>query len=194
MKRKRILAGCFILVLFLFTLSPSQDRGARPTPADRPDKADIAMVNRIWEEGINRSRLRESLSYLTDVIGPRIPGSPAMGKAYDWAVAQFKERGLENVAVEPSGEFGPGWQNEYCSVHLTAPAYQPVLAYAVPWTLGTKGKITGQPVMAIIGSKADMEKYKGKLKGAIVFTQPPQQAHPSFDPRRDAVPTPTSRS
>jgi carboxypeptidase Q len=36
--------------------------------------------------------------------------------------------------------------------------------------------------MAIIGSKADMEKYRGKLKGAIVFTQPPRQTHPSFEP------------
>lgn len=182
MNRNRIFVGCILLVVVLFSFSPSQDRGARLAPVNRPDKADTSMVNRIWEEGVNRSQIMETLSYLTDVIGPRIPGSPAMSKAYDWAVAKFKDRGMENVAVEPSGEFGPGWSNEYVSVHLTAPAYQPVLAYPVPWTLGTNGKITGQPIMAIIGSKADMEKYKGKLKGAIVFTQPPRKTHPSFEP------------
>jgi hypothetical protein len=77
MKRNRILVDCFLLVLVLFTFSPSQDRGVRPAPVTRPDKADVGMVNRIWEEGVNRSRLMETLSYLTDVIGPRIPASPA---------------------------------------------------------------------------------------------------------------------
>jgi hypothetical protein len=89
---------------------------------------------------------------------------------------------MENVAVEPSGEFGLGWSNEYVSVHLIAPAYQSIVAYPVPWTLGTKGKISGQPVVALIRTKADLEKYKGKLKGAIVFTQPPRQVRPSFKP------------
>ena len=182
MRRSRILVGCIILVLISFTLAPSQDRAARSTAVMQPDKADTAMVNRIWEEGINNSQIMSTLSYLTDVIGPRIPNSPAMRKAYDWAVAKFKANGMDNVAVEPSGEFGPGWQNEYCSVHLLAPAYQPVLAYPVPWTMSTKGKITGQPVMAVIGSRADMEKYRGKLKGAIVFTQPPRKTQPSFAP------------
>ncbi|OGD18701.1 MAG: hypothetical protein A2W03_08920 [Candidatus Aminicenantes bacterium RBG_16_63_16] len=181
MKRNRFI-GCFILVLVAFTFSPSQDRGVRPAPVSRPDKAEIATVNRIWEEGVNRSRLMESLSYLTDVIGPRIPGSPAMSKGHEWAVARFKEFGMVNAAIEPSGEYGPGWQNEYVSVHLTAPAYQPVLAFPVPWTMGTKGKIIGQPVLAVIGSKSDMEKYKGKLKGAIVFTQPPRKTQPVFEP------------
>ncbi len=167
MNRNRLKVGCFLLVfvLVLFTLSPSQERGARTAPVIRPDTADIGMVNRIWDEGINRSRLMETLSYLTDVIGPRIPGSPAMSKGHDWAVARFKEFGMVNVAIEPSGEYGPGWQNEYVSVHLTAPAYQPVLAFPVPWTMGTKGKITGQPILAVIGSQADMEKYKGQAQG-----------------------------
>ena len=47
------------------------------------DSADIAMVNRIWQEGIDRSEVMKTLSYFTDVIGPRIPGSPAMKKACD---------------------------------------------------------------------------------------------------------------
>jgi carboxypeptidase Q len=182
MNRNRIVVTCFLLVIVLFTLSPSQDRGVRPAAAAGPDKADTAMVSRIWEEAVNRSRLMETLSYLTDVIGPRIPGSPAMSKGHDWAVARFKEYGMVNVAVEPSGEFGPGWQNEYVSAHLMAPAYQPIVAYPVPWTMSTKGEVTGQPILAVIRSKADMEKYKGKLKGAIVFTQPPRQTHPSFTP------------
>jgi carboxypeptidase Q len=173
MKAHRLLAAGVLLALFVFSFSYSQ------APQDR---ADTKMVNRIWEEGVNRSQIMKNLSYLTDVIGPRVPGSPAMKKAYDWAVAKFKEYGMENVAVEPCGEFGLGWSNEYVSVHMTEPSYFPIVAYPVPWTMGTKGKITGQPMLAIIKTKADLEKYRGKLKGAIVFTQQPRPTPPVFKP------------
>jgi carboxypeptidase Q len=173
MKRHRIFSVGILLMLLVFSFSYSQ------APQDQ---ADVKMVNRIWEEGVNRSHLMKDLSYLTDVIGPRIPGSPAMKKAYDWAVAKFKEYGLENVAVEPCGEFGLGWSNEYISVHMTAPSYFPVLAYPVPWTMGTKGRITGSPILAVIRTKSDLEKYRGKLKDAIVFTQPPRATPPVFTP------------
>ena len=173
MKPHRFLVAGILLALLMFSLSYSQSP---------QDKADARTVSRIWEEAVNRSHLMKDLSYLTDVVGPRIPGSPAMKKAYDWAVGKFKEYGLENVAVEPCGEFGLGWSNEYISVHMMAPSYAPIVAYPVPWTMGTKGKITGQPVLAVINTKADLEKYKGKLKGAIVFTQLPRPTPPVFKP------------
>jgi hypothetical protein len=146
------------------------------------EKVDAGMVNRIWEEGVNRSKVMETLSYLTDVIGPRIPGSPAMKKACEWAKNKLTEWGLANAASEPCGEFGLGWANEYISVHMVEPTYAPLLAYAKPWTLGTAGRIKGQPVLAVIRAKADLEKWKGKLKGAIVLTDPPRQVHPVFKP------------
>ncbi len=147
-----------------------------------PDRADAKMVNRIWEEGTTNSQAMQILSYLSDVIGPRIPGSPAMKKAYDWTTQKLREWGLQNVAVEPCGEFGLGWSNEYVSVHMIEPSYMPILAFPKPWSAGTKGKISGQPLIAEIKTKADMEKYRGKLKGAIVFTEQPRKTQPSFKP------------
>jgi hypothetical protein len=105
-----------------------------------------------------------------------------MKKACDWTSARFREMGMQNVSIEPSGEFGLGWSNEYVSVHLLEPAYQPVPAYPAPWTSGTKGKITGSPVRAEIKVKEDFEKYRGKLKGAIVFTTPPRKTPFAFKP------------
>jgi hypothetical protein len=145
------------------------------------DKADLITVNRIWEEGTTHTQVMDHLSYLTDVVGPRIPGSPAMQKAYDWTTKKFKEWGLQNVAVEAAGELGLGWSNDYISAHMTEPSYMPILAFAKPWTAGTKGKITGHPILLQLKSKADMEKYRGKLKGAIVLTQMPRQTHPVFE-------------
>jgi len=170
MKTNRLLTVALALAVLLIPVSSAQE------------KVDVGMVNRIWEEAVNRSKIMETLSYLTDVIGPRIPGTPAMEKASEWAKNKFAEWGLVNAAIEPCGEFGPGWTNEYISVHMIEPSYSPLLAYAKPWTLGTQGKIKGQPILAVIRSKADLEKWKGKLKAAIVLTDPPRQVHPSFKP------------
>jgi hypothetical protein len=48
--------------------------------------------------------------------------------------------------------------------------------------MGTQGKIKRQPVLAVIRTKADIEKWKGQLKGAIVLTDPPRRVHPVFNP------------
>jgi carboxypeptidase Q len=144
------------------------------------DRADVAVVSRIWQEGIDHSEIMRTLSYFTDVIGPRIPASPAMKKACDYAVKRFGEFGMKNIAVEPSGEFGLGWSNDFISVHMVAPAYQPITAFPVPWTEGTKGKISGNPVPVQIQTKSDFDKYRGKLRGAIVFTETPRATKPAF--------------
>jgi carboxypeptidase Q len=179
MKRNRLLAASLTLSL-IFALS-ALSLLLVPPASFAQEKVDTAMVNRIWEEEVNRSKLMETLSYLTDVIGPRIPGSPAMKKAYEWAKAKFTEWGMTNAAIEPCGEFGPGWSNDYISVHMLEPTYASLLAYAKPWTLGTQGRVTGHPILAVIRTKADLEKWRGKLKGAIVLCDPPRQVHPSFE-------------
>ena len=185
MKRNRLLMAALVQVLTL-TVALSVSLSVLLIPAsfaqEKQEKVDAGMVNRIWEEGVNRSKIMETLSYLTDVIGPRIPGSPAMKKAQEWAKAKFTAWGMANAAIEPCGEFGLGWSNDYISVHMVEPSYASLLAYAKPWTLGTQGKIKGQPILAIIRTKADLEKWTGKLKGTIVLCDPPRQVRPSFRP------------
>jgi len=173
MKRSRTLFPAVVVFLLLALTAHSQVRPA--------DAADTAMLNRIWLEGTNNSRIMEHLSWLTDVFGPRIPGSPAYNQAAAWAAKRFTELGLSGAAVEPAGELGLGWSYEYVSAHMTAPSYMPILAYPRPWTGSTKGKITGSPVLAVVSSKADLDKYRGKLKGAIVFIKNPRPVHPNFN-------------
>jgi carboxypeptidase Q len=172
MSGKRIAFSVIMIVLVLALMAHAQVK---------PDRADAAMLSRIWTEGTDHSRVMEYLSWLTDVFGPRIPGSPAYNKAADWAVNKFTELGLSGAAIEPAGELGLGWSNDFVSAHMTAPSYMPILAYPRPWTENTKGKITGTPVFAMISAKADMEKYRGKLKGAIVFVKEPRPVHPNFN-------------
>ncbi|HUU51421.1 MAG TPA: M20/M25/M40 family metallo-hydrolase [Candidatus Heimdallarchaeota archaeon] len=170
MKIKRFFPVCLVLAILLFSIAWTQEN------------VNEAMVSRIWEEEINHSQVMEIVSYLSDVLGPRIPGSPEIGKAYQWTGEKFKEWGMSNVAIEPCGKFGPGWSNKYISVHLISPSYQPMIAYPVPWTKGTEGKIKGQPLYVQIETSADLEKYRGKLKGAIILTKPPRKTPPVFTP------------
>ena len=62
------------------------------------------IVERIKDEGLNRSQLMQTLEYLTDVIGPRLTGSPALRRANDWTKERLKGWGLSNAHLE---EWGP---------------------------------------------------------------------------------------
>ena len=42
----------------------------------------------------------ETVSYLTDVYGPRLTGSPIIKEAADWALKTMQEWGLANVHLE----------------------------------------------------------------------------------------------
>jgi hypothetical protein len=51
-----------------------------------------------------------------------------MKKACEWAKGKFAGWGLVNAVIEPCGEVGLGWANEYISVHMVEPSYAPILA------------------------------------------------------------------
>jgi hypothetical protein len=54
---------------------------------------------------------------------------------------------------------------------MKEPQYSPLIGFARPWSPGTNGTLTGDPVLAPIHTEADMEKFKGKLKGRIVLLE-----------------------
>ena len=101
------------------------------------------VVARIREEGFQRSQVMGLAWYMTDVLGPRLTGSPGMRRAEQWAKARMDSLGLSNTAIEPFGPHGVGWSNEYTSLHLLAPTYQPLIGYPQAFTPGTAGKVTG---------------------------------------------------
>ena len=64
------------------------------------EKLDLDAIYRIKDEGLQRSKVMEIESYLTDVYGPRLTGSPNIKEAADWAQKTMKEWGLANVHLE----------------------------------------------------------------------------------------------
>ncbi len=146
------------------------------------EKIDLAVVNRIKAEAFQNSQVMDHLFYLTDVYGPRLTNSPGHRAAGEWVVKRLEGYGLQNVKLEKWGPFGQSWKLTHFSAHLIEPQYQPLIGLPLAWTPGTNGIVTGEPVMAIIRSEADFEKYRGKLKGKVVLTMPPKQVEMITEP------------
>lgn len=138
--------------------------------AQTPERLDYATLGRIREEGLQRSQVMETLSWLADVHGPRLTGSPGFKGAGQWAADQLKKWGLANVAFEP-WRMGRSWSLERFSGHMIEPQVQPLIGYPKAWTPGTNGVVTGEVVQVLINTPADFEKFKGKLRGKIVLPQ-----------------------
>ena len=147
---------------------------------------DLDVIAKIREEGLQRSQLPNTLSYMTDVLGARLTNSDDMDRAQRWVVEQMKRIGLTNTALEPFMDYGVSWDNEYVSLHMLEPDYSPLVGYPIAHTPGTDGK---QRLGAVIGNartRQDLEEYRGRLRGMAVLSSPP----PVIDQTRFARGTP----
>ncbi len=144
-------------------------------PALRAQEAvDAATIGRIKDEAMQRSQVMETMSWLTDVYGPRLANSPNIRKAADWTVTQMKGWGMANIHLEPFQNFGRGWENTRLTFVAVSPQPFPILAYPRAWSPGTNGPVSGEAVLVQIDSAPDFEKYRGKLKGKFVLLGAPR--------------------
>ncbi|HUF04701.1 MAG TPA: M20/M25/M40 family metallo-hydrolase [Aridibacter sp.] len=139
-------------------------------------------VAKIKDEGINRSQAMKTMHYLSDVIGARLTNSPSQRLANRWTKEQFEKWGLKNAKVDPWGEFGRSWHLKRFSAAIVSPEYEVIRAYPKAWSPSTGGAITGDVVFIEAANEADLEKYKGKLKGAIVLFGGETNITPGFEP------------
>jgi len=152
-----------------------------PLVADSPaEKVDLDAIYRIKEEGLQRSKVMEIASYLTDVYGPRLTGSPDFKEAAEWAQKSMKEWGVANVHTE-SWPFGRGWQNHRFVALAIAPRTYPLIAYPKAWTPGTSGPVTGEAVLAVIQVEKDFDTYRGTLRGKFVLSVPTRDVPAHFE-------------
>ncbi len=141
------------------------------------DSVDRVMIDRIRQEGLQRSRVAEFFNRFVTVDGPRLTGSPAHKTAAEWARQRFASMGLQNAQLEPF-EFGRGWELTRLTIEMTAPRYMPLIGYAEGWSAPTSGVIESTPVFVGDQTADQIEagNGSGKLNGAIVLTQPLQSA------------------
>jgi hypothetical protein len=178
-RRSAIAATLALTAFFGAPLLETTLAGQSAAPASASEPIDYDAIYRIKDEAVNRSQVMETLSYLTDVHGPRLTNSPNMRAAAAWAKQRLESYGLANVALEAWGPFGRGWVNERTLAMMTAPQPFPLLAFPKAWTPGTDGAVKGEAVLAVIEKTEDLEKWKGKLKGKIVLVSA-ARAVPSY--------------
>ena len=136
--------------------------------ASAKDDVDLSIVSKIRNEGFANSQVEEILQHLTDNIGPRLTGTPAMLEANNWTKEKLEEWGLKNAHLA-GFEFGPGWTMEGVQVFMTEPRKTQLYAMPISWHPGTEGVLEAEVIYAPIRSKKDFEKYKGKLQGKLVM-------------------------
>jgi hypothetical protein len=163
MMRKLLSAG-FAIWLGLFPIIST---------ASAQEPVDAAMNAKIREEGLKRSKVYETFTHFTEVIGPRLTGTPAHKTAAEYARDRLKEWGLQNARLEP-WEFGRGWTLEQQTIEMIEPRYMPLMGYAEAWSSSTSGEIVGAPLMLGGKSAAELAPLRNKIKGAIVLSQPIQ--------------------
>lgn len=135
------------------------------------EEMDVETIIKIRNEILDNNEVMENISWLSDVYGPRLAGSPQAEQAKEWTIGKFEEWGLENIHEERF-DFGKGWEVVRFHAHMTEPQVMPIIGYPRSWSSSTDGTVTADVIYAEIATEADLEKYRGNLEGKIVFMQP----------------------
>src|SRR6267378_3533820 len=152
-------------------------RAGSAKPAAEDTSAFAAADAQILSEVRDHSEAIENSEYLSDAIGPRLTGSSQLKQANDWTAAKFREYGLTNVHLEP-WTIAHSWMRGTAHARIVSPTEHPLTIASAGWAPGTAGVVHGPVVYVDIKSDEDFEKYRGKLKGAIVIAQEPASLSP----------------
>ncbi len=139
---------------------------------------DTTGAGAIIAQALDHSEVMANLRELSDVIGPRLSGSPAMRRANDWTAQRFRDYGLP--ATLESYPFGVTWARGPVSLRLLAPFTRQITAQSWAWTAGTRDRALGGPVVQVDLSTPDsLARYKRKVRGAWVL---PRSSFPVWNP------------
>ena len=173
----KIKALSCLLGLTIIFIAPENVRAQLPA-----EKIDLDAINKIKEEESKHSQVMEMVGYLTDVVGPRLTGSPSLKKAQQYAIDRMREWGIANAHPE-AWSFGRGWSLEGFTANMVAPSFGSLIAYPKAWSPGTNGIVRGEVVFLDVKTAADLPKYEGKLKGKIVLLTGTRPVAPDFTPQ-----------
>src|ERR1041385_6553413 len=136
-----VLLTTFLLPGFALSQTPAVGTSAVPAPIYTAPKE---LVDKIKDEGMNHSQVMQTLSYLSDVIGPRLTASPGMKRGNEWTRDTLAKWGMQNAHLEPWGPFGRGWTLKRFSAMVDGPTAFPLIAYPKAWSPGTDTLFTAR--------------------------------------------------
>ena len=162
--------------------APNSPAPNEKNPAPSAKTADAPKANPIEEMDTkiiaqvksDEPELKANLTYLADRIGPRLTGSPQLDRASHWTEEQFKSAGFADAHLE-SWSIANSWTRGPATGRILAPADQALTLASGGWSPSTDGPVRGPVVGAAYRTIEDLEKYRGKLKGAIVLLGAPRE-------------------
>lgn len=154
--------------------------------ASSQDSIHTEVVEVIKKHGLENSEVMEIASWICDIYGPRLTGSPNLDKATDWVITTLENWGLENVNKHEWGPFGRGWELQHFYMESTAPNPFPIIAYPKAWS-SSSGEMEGEVVIMNLGGDSKLEDYKGKLAGKFVFLDDIRPITEHFSPQANRL-------
>jgi carboxypeptidase Q len=142
------------------------------TPAAQPSwlapYRDIS--ERLIAEAVSSRFAWERLALLTDTFGHRLSGSKNLEDAIDWAVAEMKKDGLENVRKEPVKV--PHWVRGRESAAIVSPRHHPLVMLGLGNSIGTPSEGIEAETL-VVRSFQELEAAGSRVRGKIVLFNVP---------------------
>lgn len=149
---------------------------------DQVEKVDQEIVKKIKDEAMNNSQVMDHLTYIADVYGPRITGSPQYYEAAKWARNTMASWGLDARLDNYETDLR-GWNYDAYSVQMVEPIFMYINALPYTWSGSTDGVIESEVILVDPEDLDALMEYKGKLEGKIILSQINEKTDdPTSDP------------
>jgi carboxypeptidase Q len=124
-------------------------------------------TDQLITEALKPSPLETNLEQLTDQIGGRIPGTPAMQQAVQWGVEAFKVAGADSVQTE-NFTIQTSWAEGATQMTIVSPESFSVRAISLAWApaLAPQHKVR---VVDVGAANADEFTKAGDISGTILL-------------------------
>jgi carboxypeptidase Q len=140
-----------------------------PSPTVKID-AYRAPAGRIIGAALTKNKAYERLGYLTDRIGHRLSGSSNLERAIEWALAEMKQDGLDNVRAEKV--MVPHWVRGAESLEMLSPLAQKLSVLGLGNSVGTPDAgISADAV--VVRNFAELDALGERVRGKIVVYNAP---------------------
>jgi hypothetical protein len=132
------------------------------------------MVEYIVQEATENSELENLAHQLTDVIGPRLVGTPQMQHAHDWAVEQFEAWGI-SAENQQFGEW-QGWERGITHIDLLSPRVVSLEGQQLAWSPSTpEGGVNAMvDIIPEVENQEEFETWLETIEGKIILVSQPQ--------------------
>jgi len=162
----RLRVSVIVVALLSASVTPEAGRPASGTWIDAYREA----ASRIIGEAMSSTFAWDRLALIGDTFGHRLSGSMALEDAIQWAVAEMKKDGLENVHTEPVKV--PHWVRGRESAEITSPYQRSLVMLGLGNSIGTPAEGIEAEVLTVRNFE-ELDANSSRVKGRIVFYNVP---------------------